>query len=160
MVRVPPRFSKNPFQDVAKNLAIPGEQQRATTIEDPGDVPGLQHRTKIYTYFTIPDGESKLLYSAQSWVKIQLTLENAGPVAVGTSETVSPVLSGKGVLLTTGREVEFTLPKGNRLFIASNTLNRVSFFVEAVPWLQSVIYNLQNNTKTISNAINALRGRR
>ncbi len=96
-------------------------------------------RTQIYTYFTKPTGISELLYSAESWVQMTLVLETAGPVSFGTSENVSPVLSGKGILLPpTGVPIEVYLPKGNRIFIAANAINRVKVIIEPLPWLEQI----------------------
>jgi hypothetical protein len=89
--------------------------------------------TEIYTYFTVADGVSKLLFSANFWCTTKLTLETAGPVAAGTREDVVPVLSGKGILLTTLVEEEWVLAKGDRIFIAAESINRVKFIVEPLP---------------------------
>lgn len=94
-------------------------------------------KTRMFTYFTVA-GETKLLYSAETWVKARLVLENAGPVAVGTDQNLTPVLSGKGVLLPTNIEIEFYLSRGDRIFIAAEAINRVRFIVEPVPYLGSI----------------------
>ena len=88
--------------------------------------------TEISTYFT-QIGESRLLFSANFWCTVKLTLETAGPVAAGTREDVVPVLSGKGVLLDTSLEQEWVLAKGDRIFIAAESINRVKFVVEPKP---------------------------
>ena len=88
--------------------------------------------TEISTYFT-QIGESRLLFSANFWCTVKLTLETAGPVAAGTREDVVPVLSGKGVLLATGVEEEWVLAKGDRVFIAAESINRVKYIVEPNP---------------------------
>jgi hypothetical protein len=89
--------------------------------------------TEIYTYFTVPDGVSKLLFSANFWCTAKLTLDTAGPVAASTRQDVVPVLSGKGVLLDTGLEQEWVLAKGDRIFIAAESINRVKFVVQPHP---------------------------
>lgn len=94
-------------------------------------------KTRIMTYFTIA-GETRLLYSAESWVRARLTLEDAGPVSIGTDQNISPVLSGKGRLLPTGEEIEFYLSKGDRIFIAAEAINRVAFTIEPIPYLASI----------------------
>jgi hypothetical protein len=88
--------------------------------------------TEIYTYFT-QIGESRLLYSANFWCTIKLTLETAGPVAAGTRENLVPVLSGKGVLLTTDEDEEWVLAKGDRIFITAESVNRVKVIIEPLP---------------------------
>ena len=97
--------------------------------------------TEIYTYFTIPDGRTKLLYSAENWVRIELQLETAGPVAVSTRQDVSPVLSGKGILLppTLDLSIDFVLPKGDRVFIVAEAVNRVKFIVEPIAWQEQIL---------------------
>ena len=94
-------------------------------------------KTRMFTYFT-EAGETKLLYTAEGWIKARLILENAGPVTVGTDQNITPVLSGKGRILPTGTEVEFYLSRGDRLFIAAEGVNRVSFTVDPVPFLGSI----------------------
>lgn len=89
--------------------------------------------TEIYTYFTIPDGVTKLLFSANFWCTAKLTLETAGPVSAGTREEQVPVLSGNGILLTTDLEEEWVLAKGNRIFIAAESIQRVKFVLEPMP---------------------------
>jgi len=102
-------------------------------------------KTDIYTYFTVPSGETELLYSSENWVRIELQLETAGPVSVGTREEVSPVLSGKGILLPTGDEsIEFVLPKGNRLYVASGSINRVKVIVEPIPWIEQLLMQIES----------------
>lgn len=98
-------------------------------------------RTEIYTYFTVPDGETKLLYSAENLVRVTVQLENAGPVAVGQREDISPVLSGKGMLLPPGNtdDKTFVLSKENRLYIVSESVNRVKFIVEPIPFLEKIL---------------------
>jgi hypothetical protein len=88
--------------------------------------------TEISTYFT-QIGTSRLLFSANFWCTVKLTLETAGPVAAGTREDVFPILSGKGVLLDTGLEEEWVLAKGDRIFIGAESINRVKFVVEPNP---------------------------
>lgn len=97
------------------------------------DIPAVGGHTEIQTYFTKP-GENFLLYSVEGWVRVRFMLETAGPVAVGTRQDIVPALSGKGMLLPTNVEREFILPKGDRIFITSPSVNRVNFIVEPIPW--------------------------
>lgn len=116
--------------------------------------------TDIYTYFTKATGVSELLYSAEEWMKIRLVLETAGPVSVGTRESVTPVLSGKGILLESdGEPIEFTIPKGNRLFIASESVNRVKVIIEPIPWLEQLLYQVESGFSGLKGVLGAaLRG--
>jgi hypothetical protein len=87
----------------------------------------------LKTYFTVADGQTHLLYTAQSWVKARLMLENAGPVAIGHDQEITPVLSGRGLLLPTLEWVEFNMTKGSRIFIAAEAINRVKLQIAPVP---------------------------
>lgn len=134
---------------VAERLAATSkEASRALPDSKGGETPKqLQsHVTQIYTYFTRATGDTSLLYSADRWVKIKLTLETAGPVAIGTAATLEPVLSGRGRLLDTDEEYETYLPKGARIHIISETVNRVAVTIEPVPWLEQ-ISNQQNESQ-------------
>lgn len=113
--------------------------------------------TDIYTYFTKPTGESELLYSAESWVKIELALETAGPVSVGTRESVVPVLSGKGILLESdGEPIEFVMPRGNRLFIASESINRVKVIIEPIPWFEQLLMQIEQGFGGLKGILSAV----
>ena len=125
---------------VATALGAPNkEMARATPSSKGGETPGqLQtYRTEIYTYFTEP-GPERLLYSAENWVRLKLTLQTAGPVAVGTRADLTPTLSGKGVLLDTDVPFEVYLSKGARFYVASGSVNRVTVTVEPIPWLEQL----------------------
>ena len=87
-------------------------------------------KTRQQTYFTKPTGQTELLYTAEGWIHARLLLENAGPVSIDMDQNITPVLSGKGRLLPTGQEVRFTLTRGDRIFIAAESVNRVSFVIE------------------------------
>jgi hypothetical protein len=122
--------------------AVPGATQ-AQVIQDstPGAqtpvIPTASGRTEMFTHFTTP-GTDFLLYQAESWVKLRFILETAGPVAIGTRDSISPVLSGKGILLSTGVEFSFYVGRGARVTISSTAINRVSFIVEPIPWLEQI----------------------
>lgn len=96
-------------------------------------------RTDCFTYFTKGDEQTYNLYNGDRlWAKVIVTLETAGPVAIGTRAAITPVLSGKGLLLTTGRATELTIGKGTILYIASSSVNRVSVILEPLPWLEQI----------------------
>lgn len=100
-------------------------------------------RSEATTYFTKvpqPGEPSTVLYSADRlWTRVKLTLETAGPVAVGFKSQISPVLTGKGQLLETGKEMVFDVAKGNRLYIAATAVNRVKFTTEPLPWFEQIV---------------------
>ncbi len=164
---------KSAIASLAKTLSNPNkEQARMLPDSAGGEVPKqLQNaRTDIYTYFTINDGKTHLLYSAINWVKIKLELETAGPVSIGTQANIEPVLSGRGRLLDTSEEFEAFLPKGTRIYIVSETVNRIGVTIEPVPWMEQLSGELQNGfaivragvgqaAQAITAAIEALRGK-
>lgn len=94
---------------------------------------------QIFTYTTKPGGTHRLYNGDQQWVKVTLELETAGPVVVGTSQTLTPVLSGKGKSLPTGQAREFILARGNILWIASTSINRVGVVIEQLPWFEQLL---------------------
>lgn len=96
------------------------------------------YRTEVYSYFTVPSDEQELMYSAENWVRFKVTLETAGPVSIGTSEQIAPVLSGKGRLLDTGIEYEIYLARGSRIYVAAESVNRLSVTIEPVPWMEQI----------------------
>lgn len=87
-------------------------------------------RTQTSTLITQPTGKTENLFSANFWCRVKVYLETAGPVAVGLGENLSPVLSGKGILLPSGGpELEFELQKGDRLYYIATAINRVKVIV-------------------------------
>jgi hypothetical protein len=102
-------------------------------------VAGAELHTEISTFFARPttDGQLAVLYNGdRQYAQVILTLETAGPVAVSTKQQMLPVLSGKGQLLETGVPLMFTLAKGNRLWVATSSLNRIKVTVQPLPWLE------------------------
>lgn len=133
------------------------ELARALPDSKGGEVPKQleTYRTEVYTYFTTP-GPTTLFYSAESWVRLKLTLETAGPVAVGQRATLDPVISGKGRLLGTNEEFEVTLAKGTRFYIASGSVNRVSVTIEPIPFLEQISHEINNVSLTVRKAAAAI----
>lgn len=102
-------------------------------------VAGAELATEVYTFFARPatDGQLPILYNGdRQYAEVILTLETAGPVAVSTKQQILPVLSGKGQLLETGVPLRFELAKGNRLWVATTSLNRIKVTVQPLPWLE------------------------
>lgn len=113
------------------------------TAPAPSDNVGTgSNRTQTYTYITsipVPGESTPILYNGDRlWANVTLELETAGPVAVGQSSALLPVLSGKGVLLETDQSRTFTIAKGTRLYIASSSVNRVKVTVAPLPWLEQI----------------------
>lgn len=100
----------------------------------------LNFHTQMLTRFTVPtaDGEQTLVYSAEKWVRIILTLQTAGPVAAGTSANLKPVAQGRGISLIQNIPTPFILPRGDRLYIASDTVDRIAIIIEPIPWLEEI----------------------
>lgn len=101
-----------------------------------------ENQTRIFTYFTKtpnPSLQFEVLYNGdRMWSKVTLTLETAGPVAVGDSQILQPVLSGKGQLLETNVPTPFIIAKGTRIYVAATTVNRIKVVVEPLPWLEVI----------------------
>ncbi len=100
--------------------------------------------THIYTYTTVPDGQTRRLYDAKLSVKVSMRLDTAGPVAMGTRHDLSPLLSGKGVLLNSEDWTDFELNLGDRLFIIAETVERVQFLIQ--PNWQKIINETQKQS--------------
>ena len=99
------------------------------------------NRTQIFTYLTrLPaDRSTPVLYNGDRlWAKVTLVLETAGPVAVGQQANLYPVLGGTGVILTVDEPYEVIIAKGTRLYIASNSINRVKVKIEPLPWMEQI----------------------
>ena len=152
-------FPRSIVAAVSRTLASTSKEAARALPDSKGGETAKQlqtYRTEIYTYFTVPDGDTQLLYSAENWVRIKLTLETAGPVAVGQSATLNPVLSGRGRLLDTDVEFEAYLPKGTRLFVVSESVNRISVTIEPVPWLEQLANQQESTTAQIVGAIHSV----
>lgn len=136
------RAGNEKLREIAGDLSAPGDLGRAIpapvrgTETDITDAPG---HTEIYTYFTRPNNKSNLFYTAEKWIKVSLLLETGGPVAVSTRQDILPVLSGKGISLRTGEVRTWDLERGDRLYIASTSSNRVQVITQPIPWLESIL---------------------
>ncbi len=128
----------------------------ATAPEPASQVGAAEFRIKIYTYFTqaTPAGqETPILYNGDRlWATLTLTLETAGPVAVGEVSQLFPVLSGRGQVLRPGVPTKFNVAKGDRLYIAATAVNRVSVALEAVPWQETITGLLGNGGRRVAQA--------
>lgn len=130
------------LQKIGALAELPDRTQATVTGAKP-DLAAGEKRSSISTYFTKPVQigiPTAILYNGERmWTRLVLTLETAGPVAVGNMSAITPVLSGKGQLLQTNEPTPFTLAKGVRLYIASTSVNRVKVTVEPVPWLEQIV---------------------
>ena len=142
MLRRIPEMAGRLSKEVAR--AIPTSRGKET--------PGQLHtyHTQTYTLFTEVGPQQKPFYSADQWITIRLELETAGPVAISTNKAVTPVLSGKGILRPTGREYETRLSKGERIYYAAESINRVKVTIEPIPWLQQIAGEITEVVKAIA----------
>lgn len=112
------------------------------TVQAPSPtIAGAELTSDLYTYFAKPstDGKPAIIYNGdRQYAQIVLTLETAGPVAVGTRQNILPVLGGKGQLLQTNAPLTFTLAKGNRIYVATTSLNRIRVTIQPYPWLEQI----------------------
>lgn len=119
-----------------------GSRAQATAQPPSTSIGQGSNRSQIYTYFTKPPvvGEdTPILYNGDRlWARVTLTLETAGPVAVGTASQITPVLSGRGQLLETGLPLVFDIAKGTKLYIAATSVNRVKVSIQPLPWLEQI----------------------
>ena len=113
--------------------------------------------TEMFTVATEPDGRSRLLYSAESWVRLRLALETGGVVAVSTREDLAPLASGKGVTLSKQHTLELVLPRGDRLFVIAESDERLAVVVEPIPWLAQIADILEAGFTGLASALQAER---
>jgi len=116
---------------------LPGVGEAAAKVKNPTS------HTQHQTIFTTP-GQTRLFVAVQDWARITMTLQTAGPVAIGTSANLLPVLSGNGLLLPTDVPIRFLLPRGDTLYVAANAVNRVSFQVEPQPFYEGLLQAVGN----------------
>jgi len=93
-----------------------------------------------FTYVTTASVETQVLYTAdRPWVQVTLALETGGPVAVGVQSTLQPVSNSPGILLpNSGEPRTFWIAKGNKIYISSTSVNRVTVVISPLPWLQQL----------------------
>ena len=141
--RTPPQ-RPNPFPQISEKRP---DSTKATTQPVVAGGSELDRITKITTYLTqvgIPDPKlgTPILYNGdRTWAKVTLTLETAGPVAVGTDAVLEPIFSGKGQLLLTDVPMTFTIGKGSRIYVLATALNRIKVTIEPLPWLEQITAN-------------------
>ena len=111
--------------------------QGATPSSNVGEGSNKSQYSTYFTQVPVSGQPTPILYNGDRlWARVTLVLETAGPVAVGQSSNLSPVLGGSGIQLTTNEPLTFDIAKGTRLYILSTSINRVKFKVEPIPWLE------------------------
>ncbi len=163
---MPPRPPVTPSKIFAPATAhVPGGKVGMTQIPprgtasmpEPQAVTGAgANRAQIYTYLTGASGTFPLYNGDRLWARVTLVLETSGPVAVGTSENITPVLSGKGQLLETDVPMSYTIARGSRIYIAATAVNRVKVTIEALPWLEQITGTLGAIADGLSNLFSRL----
>lgn len=123
---------------VLMNRAVASSQAPAVSTGN------SEYRNQIFTYFTKAPANGRALTSVLyngdlQWAIVTATLESAGPVVVGQSADLQPVLSGVGQLLETGIPLTFNIAKGQKLYIASTAINRVKVTIQADPWQEVIV---------------------
>jgi hypothetical protein len=113
-------------------------------------VENYTNHTEVSSVFTTIGQQTVLI--AATWLQITMTLETAGPVAIGTRANILPVLSGAGRLLPTNVPIRFLLPRGDILYMSSNAVNRVSVQVEPFPFYDGLLQAF-GNLSTIMNGL-------
>lgn len=134
---------KSALQPLGKLGPTAGATNRNVgSVQEPSKtIAGAELTTEISTFFAKPssDGKPTIIYNGdRQYAQIVLTLETAGPVAVSTKQNLAPTLSGKGALLETNVPLSFFLAKGNRLYVATTSLNRIKVVIQPVPWLEQL----------------------
>ncbi len=151
---MPPTARRPPTQTSKIGQTSLGDRAVAQA-PPPNPGPG-NNQAQVSTYFTkapVVGDSTPIIYNGDRlWARVTLTLETAGPVAVGTMSQITPVLGGKGQLLETNEPLYYDIAKGTRLYIAATGANRVKLKIEALPWLEQI-------TGLISNLINAITSR-
>jgi hypothetical protein len=148
---------------VSKIGPVSLDRTRAQSPEPADTTGGAEHRTFVDTYFTkapVVGQDTDIVYNGDMvWAKVTLTLETAGPVAVGNLASLTPVLSGKGQLLETDVPTEFFIAKGTRLYISAAGVNRVKRVIEPIPWLEVIAGLVGSVVRALGGAAAALRSK-
>lgn len=147
-VRRPPPGGKIGMTPGALGAALPGGKAGMTELGNRAVAtpPSPQvanaagaNRARVYTWFTNASSATEILYDGDRlWARVTVELQTAGPVVIGTDSNLTPVLGGKGVVLTPGEPRSVNIARGTKLYIASTAVNRVAVVVEAVPWLEQI----------------------
>lgn len=132
------------------------EAQRAIPRSEGAETPGrLQaYRTDMFTYFTTPGGTEEVT-AFPGWARVKVQLESAGPVAIGTTPELQPILGGRGILLDTDEPETFVVAKGTRLYIAAGTVERVKITIEPIPWLEEIAVRIDMVARTFKQTVAA-----
>jgi len=149
----PPQRGPVRGQQVSKIGAVSLDRTKAQIAQPAVTTSSSDLKTYIDTYFTrvpVVGQETPIIYNGdRTWARVTLTLETAGPVAVGNQATLAPVLSGKGQLLETDVPTVFYVAKGTRLYEVSTGINRIKRVIEPLPWLEPITGSLASIDATL-----------
>ncbi len=150
-------LKQQPTNSKIGGLTKLGDRAVATASAPSEQIGKGESRSDYYTYFTkVPANgtETPILFTGDRlWTKVTLTLETAGPVVVGTVAQLQPVLSGKGIRLTTGQAREFFIAKGSKLYVQATAVNRVAVSIEALPWLEQITGYLAASASSVGESV-------
>jgi hypothetical protein len=139
MIRNPP---SPPLSSTGKLGPVSTDRTVASLSQPVATTGGGDSRTTANVYLTQVQGTGQptpILYNGDRlWAKVTMTLTTAGPVAVGPSSSLLPVLSGKGIPLITNQPLEMIIAKGSRIYCVSTAVNRVNVKIEPLPWLEQI----------------------
>ncbi len=128
---------QGPVSKIGPMPAAPGgavqAPQPATSFADGAN------QIQLSTYTTQAVSGTQTLYNAdRQWARVTLTLTTAGPVQVGEKQDLGTVTAGQGISLQTGVPVVLDVARGNRLFVLSSAVNRITVVVAPYPWLEVI----------------------
>lgn len=133
--------------------AGPIDRSQASVPDPVAKSGGGDIRASATTYFTKVGPAVELYSGDRRWARVTVTLETAGPVAVGFVTNLTPVTSGKGVLLDTDVPMVFDIAKGNKLYIAATAVNRVKLQIQPYPWMEQITGLILDLGKMIASAL-------
>ena len=110
------------------------------------------HQTTVTSYFYTRIGNTEPLLAPKEWCRVTIRLMTAGPVAVGTQHDLFPLLSGRGLLLPVDEDVRFAVNPGTRLYIASESANRLNLITEGIPWAAELQMSIDSGLQRLQGA--------
>lgn len=132
---------RNPIARPPQQSKIPAfhTNRHQAQVPAPADTTGAgENRLQTSTFFTKVGGTTVIYTADRMWCKVTLTLQTAGPVAVGQFAQLDPVTSGRGQNLQPGVPTTFNVAKANNLYVAATAINAISLLVEPYPWLETL----------------------
>lgn len=141
--------AKTRASQASRTLAQPGEPGGGLPQPEPSV--RATGTSRIFTAFTTPDGVAREVFASSTWTRVYLILQSAGPVDVGDKPAMDPVLSGKGETLLTGVPWEVDMAPGQRLYLISNTVDRVSVRIQPIAWQEQMALSLETISAVAGN---------